>query len=333
MNKIFLTVDVECHNLKQKNMYIDGKIGDTSWGLSRILEVGKEKNIPINFFVDVVECHKYGDEYINEIIDLIHSYGQKTYLHIHPDFLDMGGYHYFWEYSKGLQQDIIRQSIIDFKRLVGYFPKAIRTGGYCNNQDYYDALGEVSGENMIDVSHCVNYRNSLYSAPTINKIHSNGKVKVLPNTRFLCFKFLHHIKHANLDIMSANMNEMKRVLKHQELSYMTCTMHSWTLLKHFFYKPKTLRPDRHNYYKMQEFIDLAKSMGWVFSNFEESLTIQGGDSNIDLCETLRGKILGVINSFFRMQRAARVNKKYFMVYAIFYLVMILCIIVLTACLL
>ena len=333
MNTIFLTVDVECHDIHQKNLYIDGKIGDTYWGLSRILAIGKEKDIPINFFVDVVECHKYGDEYIREIVDLIHSYGQKVYLHIHPNFLIDGGSHYFWQYNKEMQKSVITQSVCDFQRLVGYRPKAIRTGGYCNDQKYYEALAEVSKEDITDLSHCVNYRNSHYKSPTVNQIHINGGVKVLPNTRFLCFKFHKWVKHANLDIMSANLNEMKKVLGHQELKYMTCTMHSWTLSKHYFYIPQTLRPDRHNYKKLQEFIDLAKQKGWVFGDFEEPLTVQGSDSEIDLCATPTGKITGALNTFFRMQRAARTNKKYFFAYIAFYLLLILTLAILAACLL
>lgn len=332
MNTIFLTVDVECHNIRQKNFYIDGIIGNEKWGLSRILEIGRKKNIPINFFVDVVECHEYGDEYIKEIIQLIHSYGQKVFLHIHPNFLIPGGYHYFWQYTKEEQKDIIIRSIADFERLVGYKSKAIRTGGYCNDQNYYDALGEASGNEMIDVSHCYHYRNSHYVSPTINQVHQNGQVTVLPNTRFLCFKMLNKKKHANLDIMSANYNEMKRILQHKELRYMTCTMHSWTLLKHWFYLKGTLMPDTRNCRKMEMFIDKAKENGWVFSHFDRPLTVEGSDTEIDLCDSIRGTILGVINTFLRMQRAARVNKKYFAAYALFYFLLI-SMVVLMICLL
>ncbi len=331
MNTIYLTVDVECHDISKKNLYIDGKVGDSFWGLSKILEIGKEYEIPINFFVDVVECHEYGDNYIKEIVDLIHSYEQKVYLHIHPNFLIGRKYHYIWQYSEEEQEGIISDSISDFRRLVGYSPKAIRTGGYCNDQYYYEALEKITKGDMIDLSHCVNYRNSFYQSPTTNQIHLNGNVKVLPNTRFLCFKLFKWSKYANLDIMSANMNEMERVLQHKELSYMTCTMHSWTFLKHFFYIPKTLRPDKRNIRKMQKFIKMAKEQGWLFRNFEKPLSIAGNDSKIDLCNTYRGRILGIINTFFRMQRAARVNKKYFTAYVLFYAVIVL-IIILFICL-
>ena len=328
MNRIFLTVDVECHNIQQKNLYIDGKIRNSYWGISKILEIGKEKNIPINFFVDVVECHEYGDSFITEIVDLIHSYGQKIYLHIHPNFLISGGYHYFWQYSKEEQKDIILNSIDDFERLVGYRCKAIRTGGYCNDQNYYDALMETAGSSIIDVSHCMDYRNCHYHAPVINRFFYNNTVPVLPNTRFLCFKLLKWRKFANLDIMSANYNEMKRIIQHKELNYMTCTMHSWNLFKHMYYIPCTMRPDKYNCRKMRKFIDYAKENGWTFSDFEEPLLEQGKDSDLDLCCSLLDKIRGVANTFLRMQRAARFNKKYFLAYSIFYSALIVAIILL-----
>lgn len=322
MNKIFLTVDVECHNIKQKNLYIDGKIGNSYWGVRKILEIGKEKDIPINFFVDIPECHEYGDGFIEEIITLIHSYGQKCYLHIHPNFLIQGGYHYFWQYTREEQKEILQKSISDFERLTGYKSKAIRTGGYCNDQTYYEVLDEVSGGDMIDVTHCTDYVNSHYQSPTVNKMHYHGAVPVLPNTRFICLKLFGIRKHANLDVVSANHNEVRRILKHKERDNMICTMHSWNLLWHLFYLPWTMHPDYHNCRKMKKLIDCAKNEGWVFSNFEEPLQDRGTDCNIDLCDSVKGRILGCINTFFRMQRAARTNKKYFAVYAVFYIMVL-----------
>ena len=319
MNRVFLTVDVECHNIRQKNLYIDGKIKDRYWGLSKILEIGKEKGIPINFFFDVSECREYGDGYSKEIIDLIQSYGQKVYLHIHPNFIIKGGYHYFWQYTEPEQEEILRQSMADFERLTGKKSTALRIGGYCSDQNLYDALGNVAGESMTDVTHCWDYRNCKYQSPTYNQLHYNGKVPVLPNTRFICLKLPGIKKYANLDIMSANYNEMKRIMKHTELKYMVCTMHSWNLFKHLFYIPRTMAPDRYNCSKMRKFIDLAQKEGWTFSDFDEPLAAGGSDAEIDLCGNLRGKAMGVINTFLRMQRAARVNKKYFTAYAMFYL--------------
>ena len=323
MNKIFITVDVECHELAKRNLYLDGKIRNEYWGLEKILQLGKEKNVPINFFLDVVECHVYGDDFVKEIIDQIHSYGQKIYFHIHPNFIVQGGHHLFWQYSLEEQKELLQQGIADYERLVGRKCKVMRTGGYCTDQNLYDALNAVTDGSILDISHCKDYRHSHYNSPVNNALHFNGKVPVLPNTRYIGFKFLGKKKYVNLDIAGSRLNEMKRVLKYKELPYMICTMHSWNLFKQMFYIPQTMRPAKDTCRKMDRFIDYARLSGWEFSDFEESLTQVGADVEIDLCKTPWYTFVSWINTFIRMQGAARTNIKYFCCYAAFYTLFIL----------
>lgn len=332
MNKIFITVDVECHELAKRNLYLEGKIGNEYWGLEKILQIGKEKNVPINFFLDVVECHAYGDEYVKEIVDQIHAYGQKVYFHIHPNFIIPDGYHLFWQYSLEEQKELLRQGISDYERLTGCKCKAMRTGGYCTDQNLYDALNAVTDGSILDVSHCKGYRYSKYNSPMDNGLHFNGKVPVLLNTRYLSFKFFGKKKYANLDIASSQFNEMKRVLEYRELPYLVCSMHSWNLFKQMFYIPWTMRPAKDTCQKMCRFIDLARKKGWEFSDFEESLRETGANVEIDLCKTPWLTLVGWINTFIRMQGAARTSKKYFMVYAAFYAFCVLGIVLITTCL-
>ena len=332
MNKIFITVDVECHELAKRNLYLEGKIGNEYWGLEKILQIGKDKNVPINFFLDVVECHAYGDEYVKEIVDQIHAYGQKVYFHIHPNFIIPDGYHLFWQYSLEEQKELLRQGISDYERLTGCKCKAMRTGGYCTDQNLYDALNAVTDGSILDVSHCKGYRYSKYNSPVDNGLHFNGKVPVLLNTRYLSFKFFGKKKYANLDIASSQFNEMKRVLEYRELPYLVCSMHSWNLFKQMFYIPWTMRPAKDTCQKMCRFIDLARKKGWEFSDFEESLRETGANVEIDLCKTPWLTLVGWINTFIRMQGAARTSKKYFMVYAAFYAFCVLGIVLITTCL-
>lgn len=318
-NRVFITVDVECHELAKRNLYLEGKIGNEYWGLEKILQVGKEKNVPINFFLDVVECHEYGDEFIREIVDEIQAYGQRIYFHIHPNFMVSGGHHLFWQYSLEQQKELLRKGITDYERLVGCKCKAMRTGGYCTDQNLYDALNEVTDGTILDVSHCKGYRYSRYDSPVDNSLHFNGKVPVLPNTRYLSFKFFGKKKYANLDIASSRFNEMERVLEYKELPYLVCSMHSWSLFKQMFYIPWTMRPAKYTYRKMCRFIDLARKKGWEFSDLEEPLSETGPSVEIDLCETPWNSLVGWINTFIRMQGAARTSKKYFFIYLMMYL--------------
>ena len=126
---------------------------------------------------------------------------------------------------------------------------------------------------------------------------------------------------------------MKRVLGYKDLPYMICTMHSWNLFKQMFYIPQTMRPAKDNCRKMERFIDYARQNGWEFSDFEEPLTEVGADMEIDLCKTPLYTFIGWINTFIRMQGAARTNKKYFGCYAAFYALCILMFVLITTCIL
>lgn len=331
MNKIFITVDVECHELSKRNLYLEGKIGNEYWGLEKILQLGKEKNVPINFFLDVVECHKYGDDFIKELVEKIHAYGQKIYFHIHPNFIVPAGYHLFWQYPIEKQKELLMQGFADFERLVGYSCKAMRTGGYCTDQNLYDALNAVTDGSVLDVSHCKDYRHSHYNSPIDNGLHFNGKVPVLLNTRYISFKLLNKKKYANLDSVGSQFNEMKRVLEYKELPYMVCTMHSWNMFKQMLYIPWTIRPAKGVYRKMCKFIDCAREKGWEFSDFEEPLTEIRENVEIDLCKSPWNIFVSWINTFIRMQGAARTSKKYFGIYAAIYAFCVLILVLAAIC--
>lgn len=112
---------------------------------------------------------------------------------------------------------------------------------------------------------------------------------------------------------------MKRVLEYKQYPYMVCTMHPWYLFKHFFYMPWTLRKDKYNFKKLVKFIEYAQNKGWSFSDFEEPLTNECDyDQEIDLCNGFTNRVLSFVNTFLRMQRVSRTNKKYFLVYMSLY---------------
>lgn len=105
MNKIFLTVDTECHDIRKENQYIWGKKNGREYGIGRILELGKQYEIPVNFFVDFAEERRYGREYIQRIIDKIKQYNQPIFLHLHPNFISGDESRTFlWEYDKEEQE-------------------------------------------------------------------------------------------------------------------------------------------------------------------------------------------------------------------------------------
>lgn len=131
MRKVFLTVDVECHDFARVNQYIWGKCRQGEAGLGRILELGKEHGIPINFFLDIPECLRYGDGYIEKIIGTIRGYGQPVELHLHPNFVTGDDARTFmWEYSADEQKRILETGAALYEKFIGKPPKAYRAGRY-----------------------------------------------------------------------------------------------------------------------------------------------------------------------------------------------------------
>ena len=120
MKRIYITVDVECHDIDLVNNYIWGRVGDQEYGLRCILEQGKKHNIPINFFFDMCEAKRYGDDYAKSIINAIEEYSQPIYLHLHPNYLLFGIY-----YPPGTPLD---SSILSHEISLSIWPTTILSG-------------------------------------------------------------------------------------------------------------------------------------------------------------------------------------------------------------
>ena len=100
MSRVFITVDVECHDIANENNYIWGKTDKGEYGLRRILEEAKKNSVPVNFFFDMCECNRYGKEYAEKIISVIREYGQPILLHLHPNYITGNDDKSFlWQYS------------------------------------------------------------------------------------------------------------------------------------------------------------------------------------------------------------------------------------------
>ena len=156
--KIYLTVDTECHDFDKINQYITGKTKKGIYGIEKILQLGQELNVPINVFLDFPECHVYGDEYIQSLVELIKKYKQPIYLHVHPDYIADPNRKHLWEYTKEEQKEILKQAIDDYKRFCGNTDRLFfRAGAWGVNEDTYEALSELIPEigvsEIVDLSY------------------------------------------------------------------------------------------------------------------------------------------------------------------------------------
>ncbi len=318
--KIYITVDVECHNLSEENLYIYGVIKGKKYGIEKIMDIGDKYNVPINFFVNIVERHKYPEEYVQRIVKTIKDRGHPIYLHLHPSCIKQDGRPFFWHYSPEEQDEIMKVGLADYKELIGDKCSAFRAGSYSSDQNMYNSLSKIIGK-TVDLSYCYDYTNMCHYYPkVINKSHFNNDVFVIPNTRYCSLNIFKKKKYNNLDINSSYFSEMKDVLDNNKLNYLICTMHSWNLVDSWFYKGKTMKPHKKNISKMEKFIIYAQSKGYVFSKFDDldNYVEDQEDDALNICNSFGKKIRGLWLTFFRMQRVAKSNKKYLLFYICFY---------------
>lgn len=326
MKKIFLTVDTECHDINHVNQYIYGKKGTKEYGIVKILELAKEYKIPVNFFLDVGECRKYGKSFIKEIVDIIHSYNQPVFFHLHPDYIsDDSSRTYLWEYSKEEQREIILNALEDYKSFVHLEDKLIfRAGRYGVNSDTYDILSELEYD-ILDLSYLCN-NNKMCKLDT-KEINSNNapikykKVMLLPNTQFVGFDLLGKKKCIGLDSSDATFSEFKRLLKKSKLNNIVFTMHSWNFIKKWFFLKNYIQGDIFMEKKFRKSVEYARKCGYEFEDLRNFNLTHDTDELINLYE--KEKLQCVINNFFRFQKIARLNKKYFVFYSIIYFLVFL----------
>ena len=270
MKKIFITVDTECHDITQVNKYIWGKVGKEQYGIKYILEQATENEIPINFFFDMCESNRYGDDYSKEIIDEIKSYGQPIFLHLHTNYISGDDTRSFlWQYSKDEQKEIIRQGFNQYCSLLNTDKcLAFRVGRYGASPEMYEVMDEL-GIRTVDLSYCHNnYKMCHVTENDVKTVNAPTYYKnqiILPNTRFICFDFLGRKKSINTDLHEASFREIKEVLKKLETEYVVFTMHSWHFIDKCFYR-KAIRGDKKQIKKFDKIIKYCKKLNYEFAD-------------------------------------------------------------------
>ncbi len=333
MRKIYITVDVECHNIALENNYIWGKVGEEEFGIRRILEKGKEQGIPINFFFDMCEANRYGEEYAQNIISVIQEYNQPVYLHLHPNYISGDDTRSFlWQYSYQEQYNILQKGFAQYYEVMQTDNcKAFRVGRYGASPEMYQALSDLN-ISVIDLSYSYDNPNMCHfyhkDAQTINRpIKYNNQI-LLPNTRFVCFDYFGKKKSINTDLHEIGFREFKEVLDKAVLDDIVLTMHSWHFINRCFYK-KGISGDKKQLKKFDKIIKYCKRKGFIFADvgqgdFFERLRQSGEpEQEINNCRSFWEKVKSLFYNFFRFQEIGKINKKYFLIFFTFHLVVAL----------
>lgn len=324
MRKIYLTVDTECHNLRDRNSYIDGFDGREYWGIRKILELGKEFSIPINFFLDVCEAKEYGEDFIREIVDIIHSYQQPIFFHLHPDYIS--GDHkksFLWQYTYDEKENIFKEALSIYEKYCGKNDRLVfRAGRYGVDEDFYNILSN-GGREVIDLSyvcgaqkmcHLSREQIGVQNTPTVYK-----GVIILPNTRFIALQLFKKRWMVGLDSSDATFNEFKRFIRNSNAQNIVFTMHSWNFIRKWFFLPGKMRGDRAMVNKFKKSVRYAQTMGYQFSDLSEFQLVNDKDEMINLCKGIDGTLLSILNNYLRFRKIGRLNVKYCLLYLLFYL--------------
>lgn len=326
MKRIYLTIDIECHDINKRNQYIDGKTKNGYYGLKHILDLARELKIPVNCFLDIPEVKEYGDCYIREIISLIEEYNQHVYLHLHPDYIT--GNHdksFLWEYSKEEKIKIIDEGCRLYQHYTGHKVDYFRVGRYGADPQMYDALTTAVG-NICDLSYCTRCSKMCHleysDVKTNNKAVNYKGHTILPNTRYIGLKLGNRSVFINFDASDSTYNEFTRLITGTRLNQLVFTMHSWNFIKKYYFLKKYVTLDSYEEKKFRKMIEFARKNGFEFCDLHDTPPLieeQVEDEVIDMCRSFSDIPKMIANNFIRYRRIGRLNKKYFSIYASFYL--------------
>lgn len=329
MKKIYITIDTECHDIEHPDRHIWGRTPTGRYyGVKKILEIAKDLDIRLNFFVDIAECKRYGVEFIKSITDLITDYNQSVYIHLHPNYISGDeGRSFMWQYSSEEQKAIFKEAMEYYNQL---FPnkkcRSFRIGRYGANPSMYDALEEAMGDGIIDFSFSAYSSKMCHIEQSVigshNRISKYKNTFVFPNTRYRCFRLGKISRYLNLDTAESTIGEFKKVLDENNLPFVTLTMHSWNFIKKWFFINSRVWGDKGNIKKFYKMVEYAKANGYEFGDIEEDYELltstQNEDQTFDLCSTRWGQIRAFWYNFLRFQNTARLTKKYFVFYGVLY---------------
>lgn len=317
MRRIYLTVDTECHNITQINQYIYGNKGDDAFGIPQILEVAKELDIPVNFFLDVCECMRYGNQYIEDIVNLIHRYDQPIWFHFHPNYVSGDDNKSFlWQYSEDEQRNLLKEGIKIYQKYCGKQDRLVfRAGRYGVNPTTYKILKEF-GVEVLDLSYFSHSAKMCHlpteELKTLNVPVRYEGVTLLPNTTYIGFDYFKKFHAFILNVAMTPYNEFRRFIKQTKLNDVVYTMHSWDFIRKWFFAKEYIQGDKYVIRRFRKCVNVARSQGFVFSSLSDfEFKENAPDELINLCKGASGSIMGLFNNFNRFFGIGRLTPKYF----------------------
>lgn len=249
---IFITVDTE-HSIggafsnprlkpvgNEKRIF--GRIGDKAYGIPLIMDIADACNIPLTFFVEVLNKHYFGEAESREVCRYIIDRGHDVQLHLHPNYLNFtqsepGKLHFpgnMFCYQLEKQIELIKQGKELLARYGVGHPVAFRAGNFGADMNTLTAL--KVNDFFVDSSYNKYYlgNNCKLGDLKINDACKVGSVWEFPITNFREFPLWNHDRTRPLDINGVSFYEMQNVLEQAtncRLKNITILLHSFSFIK------------------------------------------------------------------------------------------------------
>jgi len=184
-SKIMITIDAETGEKASKtingfNDFFIGKFGDKEFGAGFIAQILNRYNISADFFCNVYETKKYGEEKLENIITRLIQMNQQIQLHTHPGFYFDENRRNLYDYDLNEQIDIIKHGKELIYKWTGKNPFAHRAGMYSANDNTIEALNKNNVK--ADSSYLSGNSNCKLSDFGLNKISEKSNVIEFPIT-------------------------------------------------------------------------------------------------------------------------------------------------------
>lgn len=132
MGRVLFTCDVECHDDTMPGQWLLGKVKEKYWLEAAAREL-YARNIQGVFFVDFVECRRWGDTF-PKAIEILTKYNQRIELHAHPGYYPGSPSGFLSDMGYAAQKEIIESAIGNFRKYTGKAPEIFRAGVLCREQ-------------------------------------------------------------------------------------------------------------------------------------------------------------------------------------------------------
>ena len=204
-----------------------------------------------------------------------------------------------------------------------------RAGRYGVNETTYRLLAKL-GIEVVDLSYWYDNKKMCHiSADQIKTMNANVTyhgVTVLPNTSYIGFDLFGRKHTFLLNCADSTRDEFFTFIRRTKLNHVVFTMHSWDLMNKWFFLPKYLAEDKLTKRKLIHCIKEAQNRGFEFQSLHSYAYEKEADELLNLCTGPIRRIRSIVNNFIRFQKIAKLNKKYLLIYLLFYTILAMVII-------